>query len=153
MTKTLKAIAIFALTPLLLAACTQVAPTTEQKANPDPATQVEIQEERVNTVQYLPYSQESYDSFLASEPFALFFHAEWCPTCRAMEEAILDEMDTFPEGTKILKVNYDTETELKTTYEITSQSTVVIVDKEGTAVKTLAAPNNKKIINNLKKVM
>ncbi|MBT4916808.1 hypothetical protein HON58_00025 [Candidatus Peregrinibacteria bacterium] len=62
-------------------------------------------------------------------------------------------MDTFPKGTKILKVNYDTETELKATYGITTQSIVVIVDAEGNAAETLAAPSNADIIAALEAVM
>jgi thiol-disulfide isomerase/thioredoxin len=165
MSKTLKAIAVFAITPLFLAACTPTSTDTLPATDPIPATnetpqtvedssdQVEAHEDKQETVQYIPYTQEMYDTLLTSEPFALFFHAEWCPTCRGMEEAILDEMDTFPKGTKILKVNYDTETELKATYGITTQSIVVIVDAEGNAAETLAAPSNADIIAALEAVM
>jgi thiol-disulfide isomerase/thioredoxin len=153
MGKTLKSIAVFAITPLFLAACTPTATNDTPQVVKDPAAQVEVQEDRQETVQYIPYSQEMYDTLLASEPFVLFFHAEWCPTCRGMEEAILDGMDAFPKGTKILKVDYDNETELKATYGITTQSIIVIVDAEGNAAETLAAPSNADIIAALEAVM
>ncbi|WP_129666847.1 thioredoxin family protein [Phytoactinopolyspora endophytica] len=59
----------------------------------------------------------------------LFFHASWCPECRAFEEAI--EEGTIPVGVQILKVDYDSETELKQTYEVTLQTTFVRVDHDG----------------------
>ena len=149
MTKTMQLVAMFALTPLILTACTAATPKVET----DHLDKTEVQEGQQTAVKYIPYNEKAYNDVLGSESFVLFFHAEWCPTCRGMEEAILNEMETFPGGTKILKADYDTETELKKTYGITTQSIIVIVDKDGNATETLAAPSNADIIAALKKVM
>ena len=58
-----------------------------------------------------------------------FFHASWCPTCRATEKAI--EEDGIPAGLTVVKVDFDSETDLRTTYGITQQHTFVQVDEDG----------------------
>lgn len=92
-------------------------------------------------VLYMDYSDETYDSMLGQEPFALFFHASWCPTCQFMEQDILSNSEAFPEGSVILKADYDTETALKEEYNIYSQSIVVMINADGSVAKTLIAPS------------
>lgn len=58
-----------------------------------------------------------------------FFHASWCPTCRATEKAI--EEDGIPAGLTLVKVDFDSETDLRKTYGITQQHTFVQVDEDG----------------------
>lgn len=59
----------------------------------------------------------------------LFFHAPWCPNCRALESDI--EASGVPAGLTIIKVDYDSEVALKQKYGVTLQTTVVYVDDEG----------------------
>lgn len=142
-------------TTLILSACTP----TETPETPE-STTVETSETTSNTTEetttepteteaYAPYTEELYNSLVGEQAFALFFHAEWCPTCRQMEKEITANLSTLPEGTQILKADYDTESELKKEYGITSQSTVVIIDAEGKAVKTLSAPTSTEIVEEL----
>ncbi|GGU29001.1 thioredoxin family protein [Nocardioides albus] len=63
----------------------------------------------------------------------LFFHASWCPECRGFEEAI--KSGDVPDGAQILKVDYDTATDLRKKHEVTIQSTFVRVDSSGEPVK------------------
>ncbi|HET6968304.1 MAG TPA: thioredoxin family protein, partial [Ornithinibacter sp.] len=58
-----------------------------------------------------------------------FFHASWCPTCRATEEAIA--RDGIPAGLTVVKVDDDDETDLRQQYGVTTQHTVVQVDPSG----------------------
>lgn len=95
--------------------------------------------------QYIAYSENTYNELLGKKPFALFFHAPWCPVCVGMEKDINANLSSFPANTVILKADFDTETELRKTYGITSQSTIVLVDKDGKAVKTLAGPESDEI--------
>ncbi|MBI4231787.1 thioredoxin family protein [Candidatus Peregrinibacteria bacterium] len=99
--------------------------------------------------QYVAFSDSLYKDLLGKEPFAIFFHASWCPTCQGLEKDINAELSSFPKGVKILKANFDTETELKYKYNIGAQSTFVIVDKDGEYVKTLVAPSNKELTSTL----
>ena len=58
-----------------------------------------------------------------------FFHASWCPTCRAAEKAIL--RDGIPAGLTVVKVDYDGDTDLRRRYGVTTQHTFVQVDRAG----------------------
>lgn len=58
-----------------------------------------------------------------------FFHATWCPTCRATEEAIA--RDGIPAGLTLVKVDFDSENELRKQYGVTTQHTFVQVDPSG----------------------
>ncbi len=63
----------------------------------------------------------------------LFFHAPWCPTCRAADAALAST--EIPSGLTVLKVDYDTAAELKKKYGVTSQHTFVEVDAKGMLLK------------------
>ena len=65
----------------------------------------------------------------------LFFHASWCPSCRALNSNIESNRESIPEGVTILKTDYDEETELKKKYGITYQHTLVQVDRDGNMIK------------------
>ncbi|WP_127476512.1 thioredoxin family protein [Microbacterium sulfonylureivorans] len=59
----------------------------------------------------------------------LFFHAPWCPQCRKLDEQLLAE--GAPEGMTVLKVDYDSRTDLRQRYGVTLQTTIVFVDDTG----------------------
>lgn len=63
---------------------------------------------------------------LTGSRILLFFHADWCPTCRNFEKQISET--TLPKDIVIYKVDYDTADELKKKYSILSQSTWVQID-------------------------
>lgn len=65
----------------------------------------------------------------------LFFHAAWCPSCRGLSADIEENKAAIPADLSILKVDYDTETELKKKYGVTSQHTLVQVAADGTRIK------------------
>jgi thioredoxin 1 len=65
----------------------------------------------------------------------LFFHASWCPSCRGLNSDIETNMSSIPEGVSILKVDYDKEVDLKKKYGVTTQHTLVQVDKDGNLIK------------------
>ncbi|PIR55115.1 hypothetical protein COU74_02960 [Candidatus Peregrinibacteria bacterium CG10_big_fil_rev_8_21_14_0_10_36_19] len=102
----------------------------------------EINEEKP---QYISFTQEKYQELLGEKPFAIFFHAGWCPSCvdadKKIKQDLANSTPRFPKGTIILKADYDTETELKKTYGIVMQSTHVIIDKEGNVTAKLAEPS------------
>lgn len=93
-----------------------------------PETAVEVEE----VGQYLEYSQARLKH--ANEEFiVLFFHANWCPTCKAFEEKVLSE--EIPENIKILKVDFDTNSELRKKYNILTQTSFILVDNDGNLKK------------------
>lgn len=58
-----------------------------------------------------------------------FFHAPWCPSCRATEDAVA--RDGIPAGLTLVKVDFDTENDLRKKYGVTTQHTFVQVDASG----------------------
>lgn len=63
----------------------------------------------------------------------LFFYASWCPECRGFDQAI--QSQNIPDGTQILRVDYDNSSQLKQQYGVTIQTTFVRVDSTGRLVK------------------
>lgn len=83
---------------------------------------------------YEEYSIEKL-SFAESGDVVIFFHASWCPSCRALNNDIEKNLSDIPANVTILKADYDLETELKRKYEVTSQHTLVQVDQNGDLIK------------------
>lgn len=69
----------------------------------------------------------------AGSTVVYFFHASWCPDCKATDAALV--ADGVPDGLTVVKVDYDTATGLKKKYGVTTQHTFVAVDPEGMATK------------------
>lgn len=67
----------------------------------------------------------------------LFFHASWCPQCRAIEDDILTQ--GVPAGVTILHVDYDSHQDLRQRYGVTLQTTFVEVDAAGAPLQTHVA--------------
>lgn len=65
----------------------------------------------------------------------LFFHASWCPSCKAANEDITKNINSIPENLSILDVDYDSSQDLKKKYGVTTQHTFVQVDKNGNMIK------------------
>lgn len=84
-----------------------------------------------NPGEFVAYSPELLASSQSTKN-VLFFHASWCPTCRSLERDIT--ANTIPNDVTIFKVDYDSETELRKTYGVTLQHTLVQVDASGQQV-------------------
>lgn len=82
---------------------------------------------------YMPYTTTAVAQ--AKGQVVLFFHANWCPTCIAVNKDIEANLKTIPTDLTILKVNYDDEKELRELYAVTEQHTFVQVDNSGKLIK------------------
>jgi thiol-disulfide isomerase/thioredoxin len=80
---------------------------------------------------YLAYSADAVRSATGTK--ILFFHAPWCPQCRALDSSI--KAGKVPDGTTIFKVDYDSNQALRKQYGVTIQTTLVSIDGEGKLVK------------------
>jgi thioredoxin 1 len=67
----------------------------------------------------------------------LFFHASWCPSCRALERSIENNLSDLPADVTILQIDFDNSSELRQKYGVTRQHTLVRVDAEGGLIETL----------------
>ena len=76
---------------------------------------------------YKKYSSELVKNAW-NKNIVLFFHADWCPTCEAFEKKVLTE--TIPENILILKVDFDSNLELRKKYNIVTQTSFVLIDNK-----------------------
>lgn len=62
----------------------------------------------------------------AGQSYALAFHADWCPTCKAQAK-VFEQLKSDPalKNVTIYNVDYDGETELKKALKVRGQSTVI----------------------------
>ena len=77
------------------------------------------------------YEEYAAEKVAANDGAVIFFGADWCPTCRALEKDIQENVGSIPAGVAILRADYDAETELKKKYGVTTQHTLVQVDANG----------------------
>lgn len=79
----------------------------------------------------------------------LFFHAKWCPTCKAANEDFEKNKEKIPQDVVVFKTDYDNEKELKAKYNITYQHTFVEVDENGYALKVWNGGGVSELVENL----
>jgi cytoskeletal protein RodZ len=111
---------------------TEPATSSEQEATETSSTATtQTTQPAQSTVKAGRYTQYSSAAVSSGEykNTVLFFHAGWCPECRAFDKAIKES--TVPAGTQILKVDYDSSTDLRKKYGVTLQSTFVSVSSNG----------------------
>lgn len=84
-------------------------------------------------ISYADYAktQDKYKDYKV----VLYFHAPWCPTCRALDKNINANLGAIPTKTIIVKTDYDSSNELKKKYGVTYQHTLVQIDSGGNKVK------------------
>ena len=108
--------------------------SVSENANQQSTNPTELEE---NTSWYTAYSPEALAAATTDNQKAvIFFHASWCPTCKAASEDFQANIDQIPSDVTILKADYDTETGLKKKYGVVMQDTFVQVDNEGKAIAT-----------------
>jgi len=79
----------------------------------------------------------------------LYFHADWCPTCRPLNIEFQQRGDELPKDVVVFKVNYDKETQLKTKYAIPYQHTFVQVDENEDALKKWSGGTFDEVLENI----
>ncbi len=124
------------LAALLLTAAAGASTTPPAKPTPPGKT----------AVHYLPYSKAAFDA-AKSMKRVLFFHATWCPSCRATDADIVTQQGDIPEDVVIFKADYDKEVALKKQYGIISQHSFVLTDSSGKALKKWAGGKLSTIIS------
>jgi thioredoxin 1 len=122
-----------------------------QNLESDPNTKTKFEGEAIVPANPVPESPETkkvifesgfinYDeSKLVNAKYGrvvLFFHAAWCPSCRSLESDIRKNQNQIPNDLLIMKIDYDSNPELKKKYQIVQQHTLVKVDEEGKSLQT-----------------
>lgn len=94
---------------------------------------------------YIDYSAEKFAEIRGKQKFVVFFHANWCGTCRAWEKNIIKTAPELSKDAIILKANYDEEKDLLKKYHIKSQSSAVFFNKKGEVTDTIVDPGMNKV--------
>lgn len=103
----------------------------EADAADDVEGELEVLGEQAGT--YQEYQVDLLDN-ASDGDVVLFFHAAWCPTCRATDDDIAAREGEIPSDLTILKVDYDSSSDLIQKYGVTTQHTFVQVDSEGNEI-------------------
>ncbi len=72
----------------------------------------------------------------------LFFHAGWCPYCKAHDTYLTDLYGSEEVPLNTYKIDYDSSLDLRKQFGITSQDTFVLIDGNGSVLKQLTFPSN-----------
>ena len=89
----------------------------------------------------------------AGKPYAIHFHADWCPTCRVQEKAFQSMKDDKEVDVPIFVANYDNEKELKKKLNIRTQSTVVVFRGAEEKARVAGETDSQKLKAVLKKAL
>ncbi len=121
---------------LMPTANTSPSPSASPSVSTDPETD-EVDDVPADVAKgvYTDYSADKVAN--AEGTKVLFFHAPWCPQCRALEQSI--QQGTVPNGVTIFKVDYDTNQALRQKYGITIQTSLVTIDDNGDLIKKYVA--------------
>jgi thiol-disulfide isomerase/thioredoxin len=85
---------------------------------------------------YLGYSESLAGSARKSgQKILVVFHADWCPSCKALETDIRANLASIPPDVLILKADFDAGTELRQKYGVTVQSTAISLNPDGSLAK------------------
>ncbi|MBN9200210.1 MAG: hypothetical protein ABS61_00145 [Microbacterium sp. SCN 70-18] len=110
-------------------------PVTPEPADTllDPAGEEPMAEEPTAAAgAYVDYTDGAIEATPGDK--ALFFHASWCPQCRALDDDL--RASGAPDGLTVFKVDYDSRTDLRQKYGVTLQTTIVFVDDAGEAISS-----------------
>lgn len=125
----------------VLAACSSATATDANVATPAPSapmtesTMESMKPEKSAQAATPPgafISQADYESNAAKYDdgdVVLFFNASWCPTCQEAQGNLTSQ--PIPDGVTIVDVDYDSNTDLRQEYGVTTQHTFVQIDSNG----------------------
>lgn len=79
-----------------------------------------------------------------------FFHASWCPTCKASNGEFEKDAAAIPQDVVVFKTDYDANADLKKKYGVTYQHTFVQVDEQGNEIAKWNGGGIQELVANVK---
>lgn len=77
--------------------------------------------------EFKPFTKQAYsEAMAAGKTTIVFFHAPWCPVCRAQEPKVLARLNGDFKHVVAFKVDYDTNQELRREMKVDRQSTLIL---------------------------
>ncbi len=86
---------------------------------------------------YVDWTNEADFNQHSSKKRWLFFYANWCHECIALDKDINAHLGDIPADIVIFKVDYTKEDDLKRKYGVTVQTTIVSVDSNGEKIESV----------------
>ena len=109
--------------------------TSGEQTTPQPENNIDLT--NIKTLDYtwwggyaLFSAEKTKSALLANKDLVLFFAASRDPTDEELDSDIQEHISRIPENTVILKIDYDTDTVLKKSFNVTEQNTLIFLDKE-----------------------
>lgn len=107
----------------------------------------------IGTSSYQLYTPQAFAA--ANTRRLLFFYANWCPTCKPVDQELQARAGELPSNLTIFRVNYnddqvdEDEQAIATDHSITYQHTFVQVDQDGNSLQTWNGGGFDTILENL----
>ncbi len=77
--------------------------------------------------EFKPYTKAAHQAAMdAGKTTIVFFHAPWCPVCRAQEPKLMAHLNGGHKDIVAFKVDYDSNVDLRKAFSVTKQSTVIL---------------------------
>lgn len=109
--------------------------TVAQKIEPNVAEELMIDIPQISP-HYFDYSRISLAKAKQNGRTVLFFAAtSWCNTCSALDLELKDRSSILPSDVSVLKIDYDHDVATNRAYGISSQHTMILLDKNGDEIK------------------
>lgn len=100
------------------------------------------------TGMYLEYSPITVQQALDSgQRVVLFFYASRDPICRQIDQDIQAKIAELPSDVAVFKVDYDKQNDLKQKYDVKTQYTLVMLDKQQNKTKFAVGPSFQALLN------
>ena len=97
---------------------------------------------------YVAWNEGAFEASSTQQRW-LYFHADWCPDCRALDADINANLSDIPDGVALFKVDFDDNQDLRQEYGVPRQTTIVAVDSAGVKTNEILATGSNRSLDSV----